>query len=158
MELIVDGPADLIAMYHSVAAKKDAKFLGEFDWADTGVHMPVFYQKEKHPRGSHYFGLYHTSWMPDKYIFKDKDDEGHWMICDAGKIEDKEWHGFVFPEGIFYSRSRHDFRTRNGHSIDGGACYAKASFPPETETPQPYVTFRILNGEVNARELSLTSQ
>lgn len=147
MKLIHGTPQELMDFYLNAANSRGAKFIGEFDFGDWDVHVPVFYNKEKHPRGSHYFGLYHQSWIPNPLRQK---DEERWMITDAGKIETRTWNGFVFPdEGILYSRSRHDYRSKDGYTVDGGFDYARCSSPPITPNTHRHIFFTIKDGEIH---------
>lgn len=148
MNLIHAAPPDMLEMYKKVETMRDAKFIGEFAIKGFETHIPVFYNKVKHPRGSHYFGLYHTAWFPN--ILRPHSDEvGNWMICDAGSVEDYFWFGFEFGDGILYSRSRHDYREKDGYFIDGGRDYTRYGFPESG--PKLPISFKIKDGEINVQ-------
>lgn len=154
MDVIHTCSHALLTTYRSIADMRGAKFLGEFDPKDWNMPIPVFYNKEKHPRGSHYFAMYHTSWIPSPFDDLPA-DKGRWMIMDGGNIENQTYRGFVFPEGIFYSRYRHDYKERDGYTVDGGFDYGRYSIP-STGAKYPYVEFQIKDGKIH--ELSSANE
>lgn len=84
------------------------------NWSEPSV--AVFYQKEAHPRGSNYFGLYY------------KPFSGELMITDALSAVQGEIDAVMAANGdIIYSRYRHDMRYSPDGSvfIDGGRDYCR---------------------------------
>lgn len=98
-----------------VEAKRDAKFIGCFPIGDRNQYVYVFYNKEKHPQGSNYFGLYYN------YARED------WFIIDAGEVEKKEYCGILRPDDtILHSYHRHNYvNDEHGNMVDGGNEYFK---------------------------------
>lgn len=115
MKLALDhGMTDAEAKFAaSIEDAKDAKFIGLFPIGGLNMKCYCFYQKEAHPRGSNYFGLYlhplHQCWM----------------IIDAGEVEGKKFGGIEKDGRIIYSRYRHDYREYDGSMVDGGWDYFK---------------------------------
>lgn len=83
-------------------------------WSEPSV--AVFYQKEAHPQGSNYFGLYYQP------------GSGYLMITDAITTVQGEIDAVMAANGdIIYSRYRHDMRYSPDGSvfIDGGRDYCR---------------------------------
>ena len=141
MELNHRLSKDYLDFYEEVAKKRDAKFVGEFELAGFGdaIHWPVFYNKTKHPVGSHYFVLFRKP----KFL----DPSEQWYIADGGTIENYIWNGYLLDDGILYSKSRHDFVLHKGFMVDGGFDYFKTSVKPDIKSFTS-VSFKIINGEV----------
>lgn len=98
--------------------KRNAKFIGCFPIQDRNQPVYCFYQKTKHPRGSHYFGLFFGQ------NFQNPEELSLW-VCDAGEVETKTYSGFLRPDGkVLYSAFRHDYVTDEfGNMVDGGNDY-----------------------------------
>lgn len=94
---------------------RQAKFIGCFPIGGMNQHVYCFYNKEKHPRGSHYFG-----------VFFHPIHEG-WFVIDAGEVEKKVYSGILRPDGtILHSYFRHDYAEDElGNMVDGGNEYFK---------------------------------
>lgn len=99
---------------------RGAKFVGILPVRSINQPVYVFYNKEKHPRGSHYFGLTHHRHPPDF-------QEGIWVILDAGEVEGKTFSGILRPDGtILHSYYRHDYVEDSfGNMVDGGEEYCR---------------------------------
>lgn len=101
-----------------ISKVKNAKFLGVIPHPDLNQPVYTFYQKEKHPRGSNFFGLY---WR------KTSDFETRLMVIDAGYVVGTEYWGILRPDNtVLYSSFRHDFvEDEHGNMVDGGNDYMK---------------------------------
>jgi len=92
---------------------KNAKYL--FDIAvseESDIPMAVFWQREAHPEGSNYFGIFKTDF---------------WYIKNAIDMATMEHHGIAYNGQIYHSRSRHDMRSVGDTDffIDGGSQYLR---------------------------------
>src|SRR4051812_31729816 len=92
----------------TVEDSKGAHFMGMFPVGGMNMKCYCFFQKEAHPRGSNYFGLY---FHPLREV---------WMIINAGDIEGKKFCGIEKDGRIIYSRFRHDYQTMGDSMVDGG--------------------------------------
>lgn len=121
-----------------IEALKNAKYIGEFSlktragiWADTPVS--IFYQEEKHPEGSNYFGIYRQG--------------NTLMIADGISATETSWEGVLNPDTneILYSAYHHDFQEHGVLMADGGQEYLRAS-------PHPVISFKIKDDKIVLEE------
>jgi hypothetical protein len=92
---------------------RSAKFVGILPVKNINQMVYVFYNKEKHPRGSHYFGITRR--------------DSHLVILDAGEVEGKTFNGILRKDGtILHSYYRHDYVVDDlDNMVDGGSDYFK---------------------------------
>lgn len=118
-----------------IELKKDAVFICETCLADKSGNFfnnptAIFFAKESHPQGSHYFGVF---WKFDTLY-----------ICNAFSATVHDITGIVAENGdIIYSRYRHDYRTSPDESvwIDGGRDYTRSG-------GGKFVTLRIIGDKL----------
>ena len=93
----------------------------------------IFYRDTPHPEyGNRYFGLYKNNFYGDTQI----------MITNADVIEQLDFGMIGGIDGWEYSQHRHDFRTVDNCSIDGGRAYIKRVGDLAT----PFKLMKIVNG------------
>jgi len=113
---------------------KDAKYLGYWtkkskSGAWSGEPVDVFYQKESHPEGSNYFGLFRVG--------------NRVYITDAASCFSEPIIGVICEDGeVLVSRYQHDYVEKGDRIIDGGRDYIRSSI-------HPTATVTIQNGEFN---------
>ncbi len=110
-----------------IATQKNAKYLGEFsvkdsrgNWLNTPVM--IFYQQEKHPVGSNYFGVFLKN-----NLFSNELNQ--LMIVDGISATEHEWNAIVNTKTneALYSAYRHDAQGLDKMFIDGGPEYLRGT-------------------------------
>lgn len=102
-------------LVEKVEEKRKAFFLGVFPVGGMNCKCFVFWNEEKHPRGSNYFGLYWNG------------AQDSWMVINAGSVHNKLFQGILKRGKVIYSRYRHDCRYSGKDMIDGGWDYQRYS-------------------------------
>lgn len=119
----------------AVEEMKKAKYVGEFclkakDGGYANFPVAVFYQAEKYPGASNYFGLFIC---PIRNTL---------LITDAIGVTEETYSGVLNNSGeVLYSAFRHDYQTHGDLMCDGGRDYLRCSI-------HPVVQFRIVDGEL----------
>lgn len=119
----------------SVEAKKKAKFLGVLPINGGDVRTYLFWQDTKHPRGSHYFGVY-LAYDGETYIF------------DAQRVSKTTFNGVLQPNGlVMYSRNQHDYRVNKWNDmVDGGGEYYRYGIGNKSKSKP--VEFKVVKDRV----------
>lgn len=119
----------------AVEEMKKAKYVGEFclkakDGGYANFPVAVFYQEDKHPGASNYFGLFICPFS------------NALTITDAIAATEETYAGVMNDNGeVLYSAFRHDYQKHGDLMCDGGRDYLKSSL-------HPIVQFRIRDGEL----------
>lgn len=139
MALTEDGIKKVLEVY-------GASYIGRFDLErgsmDVTIMGDVFYQPnpDTSKGHTHYFALFHHPLTEDL------------LITNASFIVDREYPAIKFGEDDYLvSRGRHDYVSRDGVFLDGGASYTRCN----PDHP-PTHTMRVVDGvevyeEINAK-------
>lgn len=134
-----------------IEEKYKAHYIGEFclkgvsgEWVNQPVAL--FYNEEKHPRGSNYFAIL------NKYRYPNIDSPTVMITNGISAVEDKEGNPIVYSAVLnndnkaLYSAYRHDYQTYEDLMIDGGRDYTKSSLG------SPFIRFIIKDGKVELHD------